>query len=132
MGGISFQWRREQYPERNFGNETMFGFLVQDVEKYFPEVVRRDADGWRRIQGGAFEPLLTEGYRSHDQRIVRLEEEIRTMQDENRALRESEANLRREVLSLTNSHTALRADLVAIHQAVASMRLTAQVPSPMR
>ena len=54
--GVSFQWRREQFPERNFGNETMFGFLAQDVEKYFPEIVRRDADGWRRIQGGAFEP----------------------------------------------------------------------------
>ena len=48
--GVSFQWRREQFPERNFGNETMFGFLAQDVEKFFPEVVRRDADGWRRGQ----------------------------------------------------------------------------------
>merc|ERR1711998_253532 len=35
--GVSYQWRREEFPERNFGNETTFGFLAQDVEKFFPE-----------------------------------------------------------------------------------------------
>merc|ERR1711918_332640 len=89
--GVSFQWRREQFPERNFGNETMFGFLAQDVEKYFPEIVRRDADGWRRIQGGAFEPLLTEGLRRHHQRLTRLEEENSALRVEVAALRESDA-----------------------------------------
>ena len=79
--GVSFQWRREQFPERNFGNETMFGFLAQDVEKYFPRSSGRDADGWRRIQGGAFEPLLIEGLRFHDRRIAQLEEENRQLND---------------------------------------------------
>merc|ERR1712022_100873 len=94
--GVSYQWRREEFPERNFGNETMFGFLAQDVEKFFPEVVRRDADGWRRIQGGAFEPLLTEGYRSHDQRIARLEEEILALQQRVTQLEQENSALRRE------------------------------------
>ena len=65
------------------------GILEQD----FPEIVRRDADGWRRIQGGAFEPLLMEGLRFHDQRIAKLEEE-------NRGLRDSDATLRRELAEL--------------------------------
>ena len=48
---VSFQCRREQFPERNFGNETMFGFLAQDVEKYFGDRPARRGR-WRRIQGG--------------------------------------------------------------------------------
>ena len=111
--GVSFQWRREQFPERNFGNETMFGFLAQDVEKYFPEIVRRDADGWRRIQGGAFEPLLMEGIRFHDRRIARLEEE-------NRGLRDSDASLRRELAELREAQDQLRADLAALTEALAA------------
>ena len=97
--GVSFQWRREQFPERNFGNETMFGFLAQDVEKYFPEIVRRDADGWRRIQGGAFEPLLMEGIRFHDRRIAQLEEENRQLND--------------RLSQLEQEHTTLRLDAEA-------------------
>merc|ERR1711998_659148 len=84
--GVSYQWRREEFPERNFGNETMFGFLAQDVEKFFPEVVRRDAVGWRRIQIGAFEPLLTEGLRMHEQRITRLEARVADLELENSEL----------------------------------------------
>merc|ERR1712178_99094 len=81
LRGVSFQWRQYQFPERSFENETMFGFIAQDVERYFPEIVRRSSDGWRRIQSGAFEPLLTEGFRLHDERISRLEEENRALQE---------------------------------------------------
>ena len=77
----------------------MFGFLAQEVEKYFPEIVRRDADGWRRIQGGAFEPLLIEGLRFHDRRIAQLEEENR--------------ELNRRLVQLEEDHTALRREVAA-------------------
>merc|ERR1712005_35351 len=98
--GVSFQWRREEFPERSFGNETMFGFLAQDVERYFPEIVRRDANGWRRIQSGAFEPLLHEALRQHDARMARLEEANRALEEENLALRDRIASVEEENLAI--------------------------------
>merc|ERR1711988_1051117 len=107
LRGVSFQWRQDQFPERSFENETMFGFIAQDVERYFPEIVRRSSDGWRRIQSGAFEPLLTEGFRLHDERISRLEEE-------NRALQERLARMEDENLAVhrnTEAHVLIEAAL---------------------
>ena len=60
----------------------------------------RHADGWRRIQGGAFEPLLMEGLRFHDQRIAKLEEENRGLRDSGATLRRELAELRERVLQI--------------------------------
>merc|ERR1711871_1498831 len=68
-------------------------------------------DGWRRIQGGAFEPLLIEGLRFHDRRIAQLEEE-------NRGLRDTDMSLRRELAELREAQDQLRADVAALTAAL--------------
>ena len=93
--GVSFQWDRDRLAARGRDSdgdgerdETVFGFVAQDVARAFPELVRPDADGYLGVQAGAFEPLLVEGLRLHDARLARLE-------DENRALRRELDDARR-------------------------------------
>ncbi|KAJ1448144.1 hypothetical protein M885DRAFT_574810 [Pelagophyceae sp. CCMP2097] len=60
LRGVSYRWNQEAFPERWFDNATHFGFLAQDVEAVFPEIVRVDDAGWRSIQVDSFEPLIVE------------------------------------------------------------------------
>ncbi|KAJ1452955.1 hypothetical protein M885DRAFT_568002 [Pelagophyceae sp. CCMP2097] len=60
LRGVSYQWNQEAFPERWFDNATHFGFLAQDVEAVFPEIVRVDDAGWRSIQVDSIEPLIVE------------------------------------------------------------------------
>ena len=42
-------------------NSTHFGFIAQEVEGQFPELVGRASDGMRSVQYSAFVPLIIEG-----------------------------------------------------------------------
>ena len=42
-------------------NATYFGFIAQDVEGRYPELVGRGSDGMRSVQYSAFVPLIIEG-----------------------------------------------------------------------
>jgi hypothetical protein len=42
-------------------NSTYFGFIAQEVEGQFPELVGRDSQGFRSVQYSAFVPLIIEG-----------------------------------------------------------------------
>ena len=39
---VSFDWRRDEFPERNFPERGRIGFIAQDLEKVVPEVVETD------------------------------------------------------------------------------------------
>jgi hypothetical protein len=68
LNGVSFNYKRRQSDgavsadgavEANA--TTHFGFIAQDVEGNFPELVGRASDGMRSVQYSAFVPLIIEG-----------------------------------------------------------------------
>lgn len=50
LRGVSYDWRKSEFPDRNFSDEKQVGFIAQEVEKVFPEVVTEDKDGFRAVQ----------------------------------------------------------------------------------
>ena len=71
LRGVSFRWR----DEARFDNDTHFGFIAQDVEAVFPEIVRENDSGMRSLQVDAVGPLLVEAFRNLQQRVIDLERE---------------------------------------------------------
>ncbi|KAJ1450668.1 hypothetical protein M885DRAFT_570989 [Pelagophyceae sp. CCMP2097] len=104
LRGVSYQWNQEAFPERWFDNATHFGFLAQDVEAVFPEIVRVDDAGWRSIQVDSIEPLIVEALRG-------LQAQLRGMEERHDALaRQHEAQLfvlAREHGALAREHSVL-------------------------
>ena len=72
LKGVSFRWRDEVH----FDNDTHFGFIAQEVEDVFPEIVREDSQGLRSLQIDAVGPLLVEAFRMLQQRVIALESEL--------------------------------------------------------
>lgn len=56
---IRFDWRRDEFPGRNFDAKSQIGFIAQEVEQVIPEVVQQGSDGFYSVDYGRLTPLLT-------------------------------------------------------------------------
>ncbi len=61
LNGVKYDWRKEEFKERNFDNLKQSGFIAQDVEKIYPEAVAIDQDGYYALNYNTFIPLLNNG-----------------------------------------------------------------------
>ena len=39
LRGVTFEWKQEEFPDRNFADGTQIGLIAQEVEEVFPELV---------------------------------------------------------------------------------------------
>ena len=60
LRGVSFDWNRDDFPSRNFDSAPQIGFIAQEVESVFPEVVSTDANGIKSLNYAALVAPLVE------------------------------------------------------------------------
>ena len=60
MRGVTYNWRTEEFPERNFEKDMQFGLIAQELEKVIPELVTTDGDGYKAIEYSHLVPVLIE------------------------------------------------------------------------
>ena len=77
-------------------NATYFGFIAQDVEGRYPELVGRGGDGMRSVQYSAFVPLIIEGMKGQRRDVEDVEERTGEIEQDLTELRERVAELLRE------------------------------------
>ena len=87
---VRFDWRTEEFPDRQFSDKRQIGFIAQQVLQSLPEVVAKDRDGYYSVDYGRFAPVL-----------VRAIQELREQKDtEMAALKADNAELRRRLEKL--------------------------------
>src|SRR5262249_36733992 len=57
---VHFDWRREEFPERNFAPGEQIGFIAQDVARVLPEVVQQDTEGYKAVDYARLTPVLVQ------------------------------------------------------------------------
>tara|TARA_B110001454_G_scaffold16145_2_gene14622 strand:+ start:36172 stop:37293 length:1122 start_codon:yes stop_codon:yes gene_type:complete len=73
LNGYSFQWKE--------GQRKDIGFVAQEVESIFPEVVSSDeGTGIKRVDYQALLPILLEATKSIDQQNIKLERKIQQLE----------------------------------------------------
>ena len=60
LQGVSFDWKRKEFPEMHFGDGQQIGFVAQDVEKVLPQIVSTDNKGYKNVSYESVIPVLTE------------------------------------------------------------------------
>jgi Chaperone of endosialidase len=60
MRGISYKWKQDEYPDKNFDDETHLGFIAQEVEEFYPEMVMTDDNGFKSVDYSRMAPVLVE------------------------------------------------------------------------
>lgn len=60
LQGISFTWRKEEFPNMNFPDGRTVGFVGQEVEKVFPELVNTNQAGYKSVDYAKMSAYLVE------------------------------------------------------------------------
>ena len=50
LRGVTYVWRQNDFPERNFEDILQFGFIAQEVEEVYPELVQTDKNGFKSVK----------------------------------------------------------------------------------
>ena len=81
LDGITYEWDREQFPERNFDHQKHLGFIAQEVEAVIPELVTTDTQGFKAVNYQKMSTLLVEAVKEQQQMILDRDEKIRDMEE---------------------------------------------------
>lgn len=96
---VKYKWNEEKYKRENprrlpdsleqedadtlrFDKKTHYGFLAQDVQKIFPDMVLEDTNGQLSINYTEFIPLLVEGYQEISKEVEDLKKKVKDQKDE--------------------------------------------------
>ncbi len=60
INGVRYNLRQSDFPEKNFSDKNQIGFIAQDLEKIFPEMVFTDEKGYKSVDYGRLTPVLVE------------------------------------------------------------------------
>lgn len=73
---VSYEWKKEEYQEKNFQNGKQIGLIAQDVEKVLPILVSTDSDGYKSIDYTKINVLLIEAIKVQQKSIEDLRTEV--------------------------------------------------------
>jgi len=76
LQGVTYQWRKAEFPEKNFPEGTEMGFIAQELETVVPEAVRTGSDGSKAVSYQQIIPLLSQAIKEQqaiiDQQSARI------------------------------------------------------------
>jgi len=72
LHGIYFFWDREGFPEKQFSEGRQIGVIAQDLERYFPELVHTDRDGYKTVDYPKLSAVLIQGIKEQQAEIKEL------------------------------------------------------------
>ncbi len=86
LQGVSFLWNNDKFPEKCFPPGKQFGFLAQDVEEVFPELVKTDGEGFKCLSYDKLTAVLVEAIKEQQTQIESYKEKLDKQQNQIDAL----------------------------------------------
>jgi Chaperone of endosialidase len=74
-----YHWKKE-FKDKGFSNTRQIGFSAQEVEKYFPEMVLTDKDGYKSVDYSRMAPVLLEAIKEQQKMIATLQKQMAELQ----------------------------------------------------
>ncbi len=69
VNAVQYNWRKEEFPNMNFNDKPQTGFIAQELEKVFPEMVFTDEAGYKSVDYSRLTPLLVETIKEQQKEI---------------------------------------------------------------
>jgi hypothetical protein len=76
---VKFDWRVEEFKDRQFPRTRQIGLIAQEVEKEFPELVRTDKEGYKSLDYDKFTAVLLGAIKEQQSQIESLKKEIESI-----------------------------------------------------
>jgi len=84
LKGITYRYAAAEYPELGLGREPQIGFVAQDLEQVYPEVVKTKENGFKAVNYAQLVPVLVEAIKEQQTMIADLQEQVNELQHESR------------------------------------------------
>ncbi|MFY9308167.1 MAG: tail fiber domain-containing protein [Bacteroidia bacterium] len=80
MNGVYYYWKTEEFPNQKFSENKQIGFIAQDLEKLYPELVFTDKDGYKSVDYSRLTPVLVEAVKELNSKNQELQKLINMQQ----------------------------------------------------
>lgn len=74
LNGVSYEWKTDDYKDKNFPEGRHYGVIAQEIEKVLPEVVNTAPDGTKSVAYTEIIPVLIEAIKAQQKEINDLKE----------------------------------------------------------
>ena len=79
--GVKFNWNIDEKSDVTYPKGDQFGVIAQEVEKIFPELVKKDSEGKLAVAYSGFTPILIEAIKEQQRMINELKQEIEKLKN---------------------------------------------------
>ena len=84
LRGVDFFWDASKYPELELNDNAQIGFIAQELEQVYPELVGMDESGFKTIDYAKLSPVLAEAIKQQQLLIVDLQLQIDTLKQDHK------------------------------------------------
>ena len=103
INGYYYDFRVNEFPEKKFSNAKQIGFLAQELEKVYPELVATDDKGYKSVDYAKITPILVEAIKELKAENEALKTKNATFEVENANIKADNANIKADILELKNA-----------------------------
>ena len=75
LKGVSYDWRKDEFPSQEFSDGKQIGLIAQEVEKVLPELVNTNEEGYKSVEYIQLTALLIESVKEQQAVIDNLKEQ---------------------------------------------------------
>jgi hypothetical protein len=79
---VSYFWRKDEFPQKNFSDDQQIGLIAQQLEAQFPALVKTNDDGYKAVNYNGFTAVLLQAVKELNVKVEKLETENRVLQAE--------------------------------------------------
>ena len=96
LHGVTYVWRRDEFPERNFEAIMQYGLIAQDVERIYPELVTTDKNGFKSVKYANLVSIIIEAVKEQNLQVEENKREIASLKKENQIIRKENELIKKE------------------------------------
>lgn len=97
LNPVTYQYRVSEFKEKNFDKSLSIGFLAQELQKEFPELVKQEVDGYFTVNYIGLIPVLTKTIQEQNTSIKAVKSENQSLKSEVEMLKERLATIEKMI-----------------------------------
>ncbi len=79
LRGVTFRYDTTNYPELGLSDQPQIGFLAQELEQVYPQVVTIRKDGFKAVNYALLVPVLVEAIKQQQEMIAGLQDQLKDL-----------------------------------------------------
>ncbi|KAJ0409892.1 hypothetical protein P43SY_005786 [Pythium insidiosum] len=119
---VTYEWRQDVCPQRNFPNGTFAGFIADEVEELLPHLILVDGDGWKSLDYPKLTPYIIRSIQELRAEVNETTKEGRTqiteLSQELMTHKIRERNLEASLVAHAQEIDELKAQVEALRRAI--------------